>query len=817
MTSTTRSTYISDIPVNIGTIASNSLPINNIAINSIPINTIPNDIVIPTNTIVPTNTLLYNTPSVIRSNNPTVIRSNNPTVIGSNNPTVIGSNNPTVIRSNNPTVISDNSIPTTVIRNNIPTTVIRNNNIPTTVISDNNIPTTVIRNNIPTIISDNNIPTTVIRNNIPVRSDSTQTIFTNNNIQTGVTNNNASINRNNNTQTAVTNNNVLINRNNNTQTAVSIELQKKIFGQRTAVLTPLEINKLFQSPITPEFNLILYIALQRNAISPDIAILQAIAQARTREYLIPIALCLRFGADTNMYVNDPKWGTIHIIGYTYINLGGDRFMENNDMIADENILNIIITMLMAEGSRPSLPMYDRRAGNINSETSNSPSVVEWLNDQGYSNILGRVKIGDSSELQKVFDADSLAIISILLDMPNLMKRNYENRDMILAIRSFSFVVFEKIPTPDTIVGMDYKSLDDAVTYLNSTSFDKLVKRGQLPSYVLVNKILIGMKGYRERGYILPVQELEKMLLSAIAVGTQLDQDQLAIVSVMGRDILTSINKEYEQPYWRKICISPGGDTPEPLRKLAISLNIDPTMSKSTICDNINNLSKADKDALKEAARRRQQLRLAADMGTINEFVGGKIPNLVCRNKALLQNDPLNYNDIDLAYYRDDQGAIWCFGSDSFASVLESGINPYNGTILPDSFKIQLADQINALKRLGINADRGEIGIFNSKIPITFDKAIDSLSEKDVITEKTSEQSVDLFIQLASKNGISSDTIRTLSKDRMTDALQSIGYNINLTPLSTSHALVTTSRIIEYLNRTNPDAINVFFSSLNIPQ
>lgn len=599
------------------------------------------------------------------------------------------------------------------------------------------------------------------------------------------------------------------------------EVQRKIFGQRNETLTAVEINRLFQAPITPEFNLLLYRALQRNAINPDITILQIIPRARTREYLIPIALCLRFGADSNLYVNAPKLGTIHILGYVYSVLGGDRFVEDING-ADENVLNTIVLMLVAEGSRPSLPMYDRKAGKIRGAgdvPATSLSVAEWLNDQGYTTILDRVSIGDPSELQKVVDPESLTILSILLDMPSLMSpnRNYESRDMLLAIRAFSPISFDKIPTPDTMIGMDYKSLDDSVTYLNSAAYDKLVKRGQLPSYLLVNKILIGMRAYRNMGRILAVQELERMLLSSIAVGTQLDQDQLSIISVMGQDVLEAVTREYEQPYWRKICRAPNtsGATPEPLRRLAISLNIDPTMSKSAICESISNLSKADKEALKDAARRRQQIRLASNLGTMNEFLGGKIPNLVCRNKSLLPHDPFDYNDIDIAYYRDDQGAIWCFGSDAFQSILESGVNPYNSTLLPESFKQQLRYQIDVLKRLGVDASRGEIGIYSSRIPITFSQSIDSLTNKDVVGEKTSEQALDSFIQLANRNGLSSETVRSLSKDRMMDALRSIGFDVNLAPLSTSHALVTTARIVENINRTDPETVKTFFNSLNI--
>src|SRR5690606_21975785 len=100
---------------------------------------------------------------------------------------------------------------------------------------------------------------------------------------------------------------------------------------------------------------------------------------------------------------------------------------------------------------------------------------------------------------------------------------------------------------------------------------------------------------------------------------------------------------------------------------------------------------------------------------------------------------------------------------------------------------------------------------------TFSKSIDSLSAKDVVTEKTSEQALNAFIQMASRNGISPETIRTLSKERMMDALRSIGYNVNLAPLSTSHSLITTSRIVEYVNRTDPETVKTFFESLNLGQ
>jgi hypothetical protein len=596
------------------------------------------------------------------------------------------------------------------------------------------------------------------------------------------------------------------------------ELQKKISGQRAEKLTPVEINRLFNVPVTPEFNATLYLALKRQAIDPDVTILQAIPRARTREYLIPIAMCLRFGADANMYVDVPKFGKVHLLGYVYYVLGGDRFSEELGSF-DENVLNSIILMLVSEGSRPSLPMFDARGGRIRGDgeerVSSSRSVVEWLDEQGYANILDRISSGDPSNLAKIVNKDSMVILSILLDNPLLMGRDYEPRDMNLAIRAFSSVSFDKIPTPETMVMRDYKSLDESVTYFNSYTFEQLVKRGQMPSYLLINKILINMKTYKTRGHNIVVQELEKMLISSVNVGVQLDPDQMNIISTLGKDTLDAVNRDYEQPYWRKICRAPDikGEVPEPLRRLAISLNIDHTMSKAAICENISNLSKADKESLKEAAKRRQQMRMSSDLGTINEFIGGKTPTLVCRNRSVLPHDPFDYNDIDLAYYRDDQGAVWCFGSDTFESILETGINPYNSTILPDSFKEQLKFQINALKRLGIN--NGCSGLMTSRIPLTFSKAIDNLTSKDTVSENPCEQSMRDFIQLANLNNVSADTIRNLTKQQMIDALRTIDYDVDLSLLSTSHALATTSRIISDLNRTDPDSVPVFFGAISL--
>jgi hypothetical protein len=366
-----------------------------------------------------------------------------------------------------------------------------------------------------------------------------------------------------------------------------------------------------------------------------------------------------------------------------------------------------------------------------------------------------------------------------------------------------------------MVMMDYKTLEEAVTDLNATAYTRLLARGQTPSYVLINRLLIDMKYFKDQGGIIALKELEYMLVQSVNMGAQLDLDQRTILATLGPDILDVVNKSYTVPYWLKVCKSTASRTPAELKHLAAALNLDPSMSTAALCNNISALAKVDKDALKEAAKRRQQLRMIADLGTMNEFLNGKMPNLTCRNRSSFTHDPLEYNDVDIAYYRDDQGAVWCFPSDTFGALLETGVNPYNQTLLPESFLTQLKYQIDILRSLGIQAT--EVGVTVAKVPATFLSAIDSLTSPDTITEKTSAQAVQEFISRGSANGIAPQTIRGATKDQLMAALRTINYHVNLTPLTTSHALVTTARIVNHVARSEPAALQTFFPALSSEQ
>lgn len=626
------------------------------------------------------------------------------------------------------------------------------------------------------------------------------------------------------------------------QNSVYNEIQMAILGQRKEKITPVETNRFLQLPITEDFLFLLSQSLQKKILNPDITILQIIPLAKTKEYLLPLSLCIRNGADTNMYVDVPKMGNMHILGYIYNSLGGDKFSGNNNT-ADQDVLTLIILMFMASGARTGMAMFDKNGGHIKDgiqekePASHSISVVEWLSDQGVSNILDVITTGNVREFKKIIDDEDISFLSFLLDRVDLMPRDYENSDIFQCIKFFSNKSLDnmiyQITIPKTLNGLDYKTLVDSVKYINYYTFDTFVKAGsdneniqndkakrnnnrsQLPSYLLINKILIMMKTFRGEEKILAMVELEKMLISSINAGVELDNEQLTLISTLGKDVLDNVKKEYEQPYWKKVCRLPSSEkeVPSRLKKLAASLNIDPGLTQSSICEAINSMSKADKEALKEAAKKRQQQRMNSNLGSINEFLNNRNPNLVCRNRSVMKHDPTEYSDLDVAYYKDEQGAIWCFGSDLFSSLLETGMNPYNMTLLPYSFKDQINHQLTLLKRLGMSDDSSELINYSQKIPVPFAQSIDSLNNNDVISDNINDGYLNTFISLAARNGLTPENIKILSKDNIMSAFRAIHLDIDLLPLSTSHALITTARIIHHVAKSDDDSVNIFFSTL----
>ncbi len=586
------------------------------------------------------------------------------------------------------------------------------------------------------------------------------------------------------------------------QAAQMYLLQDIITGKSSAAVTPLVLHDFFSLSYSSELAFLFLQGLKKDKVSPTDAIVQLLSVFHKREQLIMLSFCLRYGADVNTYVNVPQVGTVHLLGYCYLTLD----------VSDE-LLGSIIALLVLSGSKYSMPMFQGTPSKrydlqdmISASRSISrmgSTVLQWLETQGYQTDL-LLKVAE-----KRLNSSQLTEAGILLDRPELLSGKLGEEDIEESIMSHSNDIAMAQLASDTTrpYPLDHRAIMEAVKYLNSEVFLFIVTQGMLPSYVLVNQMLLKLKEYKKSEYVMCYVEVEKMLLDSVNYGYIMDREQLNIVAPLGKDSYEALLQAYSDPYWKKTCRIRNSETPARLKNLALGVSLPPESNKNYICENLVRITQADPSKLKEALILRHQEKLAARLGTITEFIGNKSPLLACRNHSQLAVDISDIADIDIDFYRDDEGFVYCFTSDMFIDLLESGVNPYTSKKLPESFMQQLKVHLQELKRLGLNKSGREL--------ITFSGTLELLEAADKVSNEESERAVDAFMRLAQMYYVQAGSLQDLTREQMEQVLRNLGISVSLQDLTINHAFITFVRIGLYEVQQNPQMSGVLFDSIKL--
>ncbi len=556
------------------------------------------------------------------------------------------------------------------------------------------------------------------------------------------------------------------------------EIEKILYGKRQDKITPFEVNALVHLPANDELNVIVFRGLLSKILDPDITLLQILTGNLTTNHILLISLCLRYGANPNMYVSAYELGNIHIIGYVYSMLDGN----------DESLKDTILSMLLLKGSSINSTIYKKT----------DTTVLNWLNTNYPKHNL------TLDPIQSRFTNDDIVLMSIILDDPDILigtDFSYSDTDMLLAIKYFNMKTFDKIPYYSEMYYFDFEILFLSFNRLNSYAFDKIVKNGYLPSYILVTQLLNSMKQYQDPMSIV-YNELQKILLSVISTGFRFDTYQMNMIRTFNKESFGKIIMEYEQPNWHKVCKSTNTNS-EILEQIAFSLNINTELQSNTICDLLSTIFKADKQQLKDAFKKRQQIRMSNDLSRITEFINGNAPLLTYKNKSSLNKDAFDYIDMDIAYYRDDNNAVWCFISDYYKSMIDTGINPYNKSSLPSLFIDELIYKYDIIMK-----------IRNSDKAVSFSESLDKLGEKDTVDDSNTNIVINEFIKTAIKYGIDYQVFNSINKDIILSAFRIINYDIDLTYVTNEHALLLLAHLGVYIINYEPYIIDDFFVSLS---
>lgn len=594
---------------------------------------------------------------------------------------------------------------------------------------------------------------------------------------------------------------------------------------------------------TPIVTTLWQLLIKNKKVDPDSLLYQSIQKASREEDLLAISIALRSGANPNAYVNIDKVGPGHILLFVHENFLSQ--VANQDFRKDPLVSSIVI-LLVASGSKSVLPAFDSQGGAIRKGSDDhykTQSVSEWFSSCGYSTILPSLFPTGTPSYQSI-DQRFRSYLAALLDQPNIIASEDGSTEgdtkLEHALRWHSYIILSScLERKDN--QRRYDGLRIAIENICIPAVRHYIESGKVPNYVEMNAALLMIASLKKYEQLLAplsggvdlvgvgIQNLELL----ISQGGHLDQYQYSTLMSSAPSDAPRIQKRYSEPYWRKVCNttsnvayslgqadnSSGKDTlvfnqnkdvPPDLMQLAYSLNLDPFGDRDQICVSLGKLSKANPEQLKSAAIKRQMLRISSSAATTDDFMTNLAGRgtLLCRNRALFDTSPYEYNDLDLSYYKDSHDVLWCFTSDMFEQLLRDKKNPFTEQSLPPEYLDSLKAQRNTLKRLGY-----AVSTPNSK-PITFSDGLDSLRKADKINNEQSDVITRSFFEAASLNGIPSEDLKEISLSTMTKTFESVGiWEPQLEQLPIEHARITFYRISVQLLKKHPEHVPTFFRSL----
>lgn len=587
-----------------------------------------------------------------------------------------------------------------------------------------------------------------------------------------------------------------------TLTVEMLALQELILENRVETLTDAQIYNLISEKTSPELVILLLGALNKEILDPDMLLIQSIRSARIEDDLILVGLALRFGADANIYVDSDR-GTIHILAYAYDSV--------NDKV-DKSVMDIMIAILLTSGSSFVMKVFDtNNVGQLmpsNQDLFNKNvvgvSVIQWLNTNYSDNIIGEIAPSYNSKTSSTSSTSSLQIsnslrnkVGIYLDKPELIVRDelpVTELHQIIKSHAVNVFILAIIGVPSNIL-VKQNLLRSSVVNYNITSYRAILDKGIKPDYAFINDLMTRLNKIKTASFTVGFIQIDAMLIENVKNGVEIDSNQLSYLSSIDSGSSERLEKTYATPHWKKVCNVNSGKPDDELKLLALSLNIpDVSSDKCEICNYITDLSKNDPQQLKEAAIRRQELKVsAATLGASDYIESIDQPLKICRNRKILTKDPYDFNDVQLAYYVDSKDVNWCYTSDMYDNLLAGKKNPTTGEQLPDNFIGQLKNKQRTLTSLGIETVN----------TTTFSEGVDKLTRQDKISDRVTNRELEIFKSTAQINGINSLRFKNMSQQQLQSILTQYGRSVNLIPLTQEHAYVTFARVSNNIIANNP--------------
>lgn len=459
-----------------------------------------------------------------------------------------------------------------------------------------------------------------------------------------------------------------------------------------------------------------------------------------------IVICLRHGADRNSYINVRGMGPAHILIYAY----------DVHFIRNKKLFEMFYNIMVLNGASTMLPSYDSKIhkNNVYDRTViQMESVYEWMRNNGKNSF---TLLPVASEILRYIKSDETQlydkeVYAIYLNDTTIIKWNVEMLSYMLNSRNSNW----KNIKPN-IKELDSTFLKVAV---NATFLDLVIAMlddGMRPSYTDFSFWIYHYKHiYTFHNVEYLIEQCEDMFIELIRRGFQVDLYYLDEIGSVNPQFRITLFDEYEKPLYSKVCnYKEDQYIPDEMKDVAVYLGIPEGFSKKSFCNSVEHVTSADLDSLLKANQKRNSQAIGSKLNFLTDFINNNGLGY-CDNKEDFTDNPLDYPNNLLAYYKDNENKTWCFLSKDFENLIYTKINPSTKQILPSDFLDRLENQTKLLKFFKIPLSE----------PKTISKMIAEIKKNDTPSNDKTNAIIQKIKNVLLIKGMTEDTIINKMKIR----------------------------------------------------
>lgn len=557
------------------------------------------------------------------------------------------------------------------------------------------------------------------------------------------------------------------------------KLSKAINTKNAKLLTPYDIYQIYSMGYNPRLMLYTISALiikdnnNKPLLSPDMLLIQCINGVRQPDDCNLVGLAVRYGANTNMYINDPKYGSsqVHLLVYAYT-----RLRENK---VNSAVINRCIGLLIASGALTTSTSF----GQQSLQHDTNQSVGDWFRIQDYYD-WEQIQ-GAGAGVSENFIHD----LAIYLDDDTRIVNKPLFMDLVRAHDGHILNKWiDKYTIEDLLQGYII-----CIEHYNVQAFGYVLVKTPSPSYVLMNDMIIRMKSAAQADDLIIGAQLRDMIKLSISHGALLDEYQLneikSVSSVMAEDII----KAYAEPIWEKDCRNLYHSNNIQLRELAFNLGLNLYDDKQKMCKALKLLAGTPKEKVVAAAVKRKREMVSIRLSDTSTVLsnGNNIPSASISNEKLGPVSPLEYNDFETMVYTDKSGDVWLLTADYYDKIIETKLNPFTGQPLPDNIIQNITNYQSRLRYYNIK-------------PRPISQAVNDLTKPMTINNEHTDREVDDFKKLLVLNQINVHEFGYYTPTDIEKLLIDLKLPVPVVQLIQNHAIATGTIVINHYLRLHPE-------------